>query len=160
MTADRLDHVAGVINPALHAHTAVICDRYIASSMVLQPLDGVPAAYIDHLNAPGPTPRPRGGVIRRRPNSLVPGQPTGSHGRFEPTSTNSTAYQQVSTTLQQRGWNIHTIDTTAATITDSASHIVALIEDRDHHGVARSCELHDCSFPSRCPQGFSPPHPR
>ena len=38
--ADRVDHCARVIGPALARNEAVICDRYIASSLTFQVVDG------------------------------------------------------------------------------------------------------------------------
>ena len=139
VTADRLDHVAGVINPAVQAHTTVICDRYIAASMVLQPLDGVPTAYIEHLNAPARRPDLAVVLSVDAQTAWSRVSQRGSHGRFETSPdqfrAEHTAYQHVTTTLRQRSWNIHTIDTTAATITDVASRIVDLMDDRQHHGA-------------------------
>jgi dTMP kinase len=131
VAADRLDHVTTIIIPALQAGTTVICDRYIASSLVLQSLDGVPSAYIADLNSPA-----------RRPDLAVvleAGAQTawarinqrGSHGRFEEHREQSDvehrAYKQVAADLKIQSWNIHTIDSETTTAPQVAGQIVELI---------------------------------
>jgi dTMP kinase len=50
VAADRYQHLENEICPALRAGQLVLCDRYIASSMVLQRLDGVPPKFVWQLN--------------------------------------------------------------------------------------------------------------
>lgn len=50
VAADRYRHLEQEIRPALRAGRIVLCDRYIASSLVLQGLDGVPADFVWQLN--------------------------------------------------------------------------------------------------------------
>jgi len=47
---DRKHHIEKAIRPALAQHDAVITDRYIASSLVFQVLDGVPFDRVWELN--------------------------------------------------------------------------------------------------------------
>jgi dTMP kinase len=42
VAADRYHHLSAEIRPKLQAGYIVVCDRYIASSYVLQRMDGVP----------------------------------------------------------------------------------------------------------------------
>ncbi|MEU6071861.1 hypothetical protein ABZ864_47440 [Streptomyces sp. NPDC047082] len=42
VAADRYHHLAQEIRPALQRGNVVLCDRYIASSLVLQVIDGLP----------------------------------------------------------------------------------------------------------------------
>ncbi|SEO55408.1 dTMP kinase [Actinacidiphila rubida] len=51
VVADRHQHVAQEIVPRLEAGVTVVCDRYVASTLVLQRLDGVPKQYLLDLNA-------------------------------------------------------------------------------------------------------------
>lgn len=51
VAADRYQHLKTVIEPALDHGTNVLCDRYVASSLVLQQLDGVPADFIRLINS-------------------------------------------------------------------------------------------------------------
>jgi dTMP kinase len=50
VAADRYQHLEQEIRPALRAGRIVLCDRYVASSLVLQGLDGVPADFVWQLN--------------------------------------------------------------------------------------------------------------
>ncbi|BDB40979.1 MULTISPECIES: dTMP kinase [Mycobacterium] len=133
VAADRLDHVARVISPALEAGTIVICDRYVASSLVLQSLDGVPASYITALNSPAP--RPDLAVVLEASAdtawSRIVGR--GSHGRFEEHRAQSDAehraYAQVAADLTSQGWNMHTVDTEATAAPQVAVMIADLITE-------------------------------
>jgi dTMP kinase len=51
VAADRYHHLATEIRTALADGKIVLCDRYVASSYVLQRLDGVPMEFIEALNA-------------------------------------------------------------------------------------------------------------
>lgn len=50
VAADRYQHLDTVVRPALDAGQIVVCDRYLPSSLVLQSFDGVPQAWVWHLN--------------------------------------------------------------------------------------------------------------
>lgn len=50
IAADRYQHLEQQIRPALHAGQIVLCDRYLASSLVLQRLDGVLPEFVWQLN--------------------------------------------------------------------------------------------------------------
>ncbi len=50
VTADRYHHLETEVRPALAAGKVVICDRYLATSLVLQRLDGVDGEFIWTLN--------------------------------------------------------------------------------------------------------------
>lgn len=51
VVADRHHHLAQEIVPRLTAGVTVVCDRYIASTLVVQALDGVPQRYLLNLSA-------------------------------------------------------------------------------------------------------------
>ncbi|MFC4033000.1 dTMP kinase [Streptomyces polygonati] len=51
IAADRYDHLEREILPQLAAGRTVVCDRYLASSLVVQRLDGVPEEYLLDLHA-------------------------------------------------------------------------------------------------------------
>lgn len=48
--ADRADHLARVIRPALAARRWVVCDRYLLSTLAYQGAEGVDPAWILHLS--------------------------------------------------------------------------------------------------------------
>jgi dTMP kinase len=50
VAADRYHHIATDIRPQLAAGQLVLCDRYVASSLVLQPMDGVDPEVVWQLN--------------------------------------------------------------------------------------------------------------
>lgn len=54
--ADRADHVKRVIEPALKAGKVVICDRYIASTLIYGHALGLNVAWLEKVNAPFPKP--------------------------------------------------------------------------------------------------------
>jgi hypothetical protein len=56
VAADRYHHVATEIAPRQDAGQIVVCDRYIASSLVLQRMDGVDLDFIWQLNRHAPSP--------------------------------------------------------------------------------------------------------
>jgi dTMP kinase len=49
VAADRYDHLARVIEPALAEGQVVVCDRYVPSALVLDRLDGLDAAFVWNL---------------------------------------------------------------------------------------------------------------
>ncbi|MFD8800002.1 dTMP kinase [Streptomyces atroolivaceus] len=51
VAADRYEHVEHEIRPRLRAGDTVITDRYLASTLVMQQLDGVPLKFLLDLNA-------------------------------------------------------------------------------------------------------------
>lgn len=55
-TADRADHVATVIEPALKAGKVVVCDRYVPSTLVYGELQGLSTAWLQAISATFPKP--------------------------------------------------------------------------------------------------------
>ncbi|MFF1422088.1 dTMP kinase [Streptomyces sp. NPDC058280] len=51
VAADRYEHIEHEIEPRLNAGDIVLCDRYLASTLVMQQLDGVPLQFLLDLNA-------------------------------------------------------------------------------------------------------------
>lgn len=51
VAANRYEHIDVELLPLLDTGATVICDRYLASSLVLQRLDGVPEPFLRALNA-------------------------------------------------------------------------------------------------------------
>jgi dTMP kinase len=112
IAADRALHVAEVIVPALEAGTAVICDRYILSSLVFHSIDGVPPEEIWRLNATFPLPdvnlvlTASETIIRNRRDARL--MPT----RLEwasPPMTEQEEYARFGKIMQQRGSKLHVL---------------------------------------------------
>jgi dTMP kinase len=50
VAADRYDHIKKIIEPTLNDGKLIISDRYVASSLVYQVMDGLDYEFIVHLN--------------------------------------------------------------------------------------------------------------
>lgn len=131
--ADRHHQLATEILPALREGCIVVCDRYVASSLVLQGLDGLSAEVVWQLNH---------GVYRPDLSIIFTGDPwvidarlraRGGHSRFERAEDNSEMetgrYFHALVNLQERGWPVATLDATADPPETIAARIVSLI----HH---------------------------
>lgn len=54
--ADRANHIATVVEPALRNGTTVVCDRYILSTIVYGVAQGMDRAWLEAVNAAFPKP--------------------------------------------------------------------------------------------------------
>jgi dTMP kinase len=131
--ADRHHQLATEILPALRDGQIIMCDRYVASSLVLQGLDGLSAEVVWQLNH---------GVYRPDLSIILNGDPQvidarlrarGGHSRFERAEDNSAMetglYVHAVVDLQNRGWPVATLDAT----TDPPETIAATIVSLIHH---------------------------
>ena len=129
--ADRHHQLDAEIKPALHEGQVVICDRYVASSLVLQGLDGLSAETVWQLNH---------GVYRPDLSVILNGDPgvidhrlrtRGGHSRFERAEDNSDMesglYVHAVVDLQAKGWPVETLDCTTDDAAMIAARIVSLI---------------------------------
>jgi dTMP kinase len=129
--ADRHHQLDAEIKPALRDGQVVICDRYVASSLVLQGLDGLSAQTVWQLNH---------GVYRPDLSVILNGDPTvidnrlrtrGGHSRFERAEDNSDLesglYVHAVADLQAKGWPVTTLDCTTDDAAAIAARIVSLI---------------------------------
>lgn len=130
--ADRHHQLDTEILPALRDGRVVVCDRYVASSLVLQGLDGLPARVVWQLNH---------GVYRPDLSVVLIGDPAivdsrlrarGTHSRFE-RATDSAAregarYVHAVTYLEAHGWPITTVDNTTGPAETAAATIVSLVQ--------------------------------
>ncbi|MGW5721947.1 dTMP kinase [Amycolatopsis sp. NPDC003865] len=132
--ADRHHQLAIEIIPALAEGKVVLCDRYVASSLVLQGLDDIPLDVVWALNhgayrpdlvcALNDAPADVESRLRVR----------GGHSRFERTPGSSLretyGYLAATTFLHDQGWPVQVIDcaedprTTAGTIVDVIDRIL------------------------------------
>lgn len=130
--ADRHHQIETEILPALREDKIVVCDRYVASSLVLQGLDGLPATVVWHLNH---------GVYRPDLSIILTGDPQviaarlrarGGHSRFERAADNSDRetglYVDAVVDLQKRGWPVATVKATTDPPEMIAARIVSLIQ--------------------------------
>lgn len=116
VAADRYHHLATEIRPQLAADRIVLCDRYVASSYVLQRMDHVPIEFIEALNTAADTPDLA--IILTADPAVTAHRigRRGSHSRFETGITTSRAeaalYHDTTHRLAGREWPLLTIDTT------------------------------------------------
>jgi dTMP kinase len=129
--ADRHHQLDTEIKPALRDGCVVICDRYVASSLVLQGLDGLSAETVWQLNH---------GIYRPDLSVILNGDPAvidhrlrtrGGHSRFERAEDNSDMesglYVHAVVDLQHKGWLVETLDCTTDDAVTIAARIVSLI---------------------------------
>lgn len=129
--ADRHHQLDTEIKPALQESKIVLCDRYIASSLVLQGIDGVPSQIVWQLNH---------GIYRPDLSLILTGDPVvinarlrarGGHSRFEraadTSQQESALYTRAVADLQSKGWPVQTLDCTAEGPDMVAARIVSLI---------------------------------
>lgn len=116
VAADRYHHLETEIRPHLDQRKIVICDRYVASSYVLQQMDSVPLPFIESLN--GYADRPDLAVMLLAEPTEAAARVTarGAHDRFQAGVTTSTTearmYREAVSYLEGRGVPVLTIDTT------------------------------------------------
>ncbi|MFC6094913.1 dTMP kinase [Saccharothrix lopnurensis] len=116
VAADRYHHLTTEIRPRLAAGRIVLCDRYVASSYVLQRMDGVPVDFIEALNAAADIPD-LAVILTADPEVTARRiHERGAHSRFEAGITTSRTeaelYADTTHRLTRHGYPILTIDTT------------------------------------------------
>ncbi|MGH3875386.1 MAG: dTMP kinase [Pseudonocardiaceae bacterium] len=131
VAADRYHHLATEIRPQLAAGRIVLCDRYVASSYVLQRMDAVPIEFIEALNAAADVPdlavilTAHPAVSTRRIGRR------GAHSRFEAGIATSRAeadlYRDTTARLAELGWPLLTIDITHTPIEQVTAQIAGRI---------------------------------
>ncbi|MFI1966902.1 dTMP kinase [Streptomyces pathocidini] len=134
VAADRYDHIRNEIQPHLDAGDIVVCDRYLASTLVVQRLDGVPEPFLLALNADIVLPDlavlltadPR--TITRRLTAR------GAHHRFEhhpdAPAREVELYEQAEQTLERLGVPVLTVDTSSVTPSETAERIGNVLPSR------------------------------
>ncbi len=129
--ADRHHQLEVEIKPALRQGKVVVCDRYVASSLALQGLDGLPSDTVWQLNH---------GIYCPDLTVILNGDPQvidarlrgrGGHSRFERAEDNSDMesglYVHAVVDLQAKGWPVTALDCTTETPDAIAARIVSLI---------------------------------
>jgi dTMP kinase len=113
VAADRYHHLTNEVRPALDAGNLVVCDRYVASSLVLQRCDGLTLEYIEAINQYAD--HPNLSIILTTHPALIRARlaTRGSHGRFEDvdaTDIELAFYSDAARRLAEWGVNVITID--------------------------------------------------
>jgi len=132
VAADRYQHLETEIRPALTAGTVVVCDRYVASSLVLQGLDGVPADFLWTLAAaadrPDLTVILTGDPVRSRERAAR----RGVYSRFyrggtEAGAAEVQAYQAAAVRLRDAGYAVLLHDVGAQTAEEVAGLVASSV---------------------------------
>jgi dTMP kinase len=114
--ADRYEHLRTEILPLIHTGHVVLCDRYLASGLVVQRMDGIDLPYLTAINRYVEQPdlavilTARPAVIQRRVARR------GAHNRYQ-TGPNAAAaelayYAEAADYLHAEGMSVTQIDTT------------------------------------------------
>jgi dTMP kinase len=133
IAADRYAHLEQEIRPALARGDTVVCDRYVASSLVLQVLDGVGRDVVWELNRHADMPdlavilNARADVIEKRLTSR------GAHSRYEREPGGSerecAAFREAARFLMAAGLRVLQLDASTAGPDEVARAIVAAIRE-------------------------------
>lgn len=141
IAADRYHHLHTEIRPCLARGEIVICDRYVASSYVLQQIDGVPRDFIASLNADADRPDLTVTMLVDPEVAAARIAVRGAHDRFQSGITASrqeaALFLDVSSHLARDGIPLLTIDTTQR---DTGSVVRQLAEHITEFGRPRSSE--------------------
>ncbi|KAB7845532.1 dTMP kinase [Streptomyces mobaraensis] len=134
VAADRHHHLDHEIRPALSQGRTVVCDRYLASTLVLQRLDGVPEDYLLALNTGIHLPD-LAVILTAAPKTITARLTArGAHHRFEydpgTPARELTLYQDAARTLGRLGVRVITVDTDHRTPTEAARQIAGYLPDR------------------------------
>lgn len=129
VAADRAEHLATVVEPALAAGRHVVSDRYVPSSLVLQQLDGLTYDEVDRINYSFD--RPDLVVLLDAPTEVLDERlARRSHlTRLEGRAAAERAlYRQVADRLRSHGWLIIELDGSEANPSHLATSICEAID--------------------------------
>ncbi|ALF00168.1 thymidylate kinase [Streptomyces sp. SPB78] len=129
VAADRYDHINTEIRPRLDAGDTVVCDRYLASTLVVQRLDGVPERFLLDLNAD--IVLPDVAVLLTAAPGTITDRLTGrgAHHRFERDPSiparEVELYRHAAAVLERMGVPVVSVNTDTATPREAAARILA-----------------------------------
>ncbi|MBB5853994.1 dTMP kinase [Amycolatopsis umgeniensis] len=130
VAADRYHHLETAVRPHLAEGVIVVCDRYVASSYVLQCMDGVPLPFVEAINAAADVPDLA--VILQAPPEVTAARVAarGAHDRFhtgeESSRRESELYEKAAERLARWRYPVLAVDTAGA----SPDKIAAYLADR------------------------------
>jgi dTMP kinase len=117
IAADRYQHLTTEIRPALARGAVVLCDRYIASSLVLQRIDGVTTETVWNLNRLADRPD-LSVILTADPNVIARRlEERGAHSRYErlpdSSQTEHALFAEAATFLTAANFRTLVLDATA-----------------------------------------------
>jgi dTMP kinase len=125
VAADRYHRLETEVRPHLDADFIVVCDRYVASSFVLQRMDCVRLPFVEAINSAAE--RPDLAVILQAPPNVTAARVTarGAHDRFHigecSSEQESDLYEEAAKRLAARGFPILAVETGEASRPTSPS---------------------------------------
>ena len=131
-TADRYQHLRAEIRPRVAAGQVVVCDRYIASGLVVQRLDGIGLPYLAAINQHAD--RPDLAVILTAEPTVITERVArrGAHNRYQvgpgAAATELAYYAEAAAHLHARGVRLLQIDTTDTPAEQIADTLADTIE--------------------------------
>ncbi|MFI9452542.1 dTMP kinase [Amycolatopsis sp. NPDC052450] len=133
VAADRYHHLETEVRPYLESGHIVVCDRYVASSFVLQRMDEVPLPFIEAINAAAD--RPDLSIILQAPPAVTAKRVAarGAHDRFhsgeDSSRQESKLYEEAARRLTWWRHPIVAVDTSEASPVDIATYLTGRIAD-------------------------------
>ncbi|MEV6674471.1 dTMP kinase [Streptomyces sp. NPDC051162] len=131
VAADRYDHINTEIQPHLDRGETVVCDHYLASTLVVQRLDQVPERFLLDLNADILLPH-LAVILTADPQTITRRLTArGAHHRFErdpaAPAREVELYRLAAQTLRDMGVTVLVVDTASSTPSDAADRIAAAV---------------------------------
>ena len=122
------------MRPQLAAGSIVVCDRYVASSYVLQCMDGVPLPFVEAINSAADVPDLA--VILQAPAEVTAARVAGrgAHDRFHTGEDSSRRecelYEQAAVRLARWRYPVVEVDTAGASPMEVATYLAGRIAER------------------------------
>ena len=131
--ADRYHHLDNEIRPHRAAGRIVLCDRYLASGLVVQRADGLDLAFLAGVNAHADLPD-LAVILTADPDTIAGRLATrGAHNRYQgnpaQAATETTHYGEAAAHLEHLGASVLHIDTTNTPPSRVAAQVAASIPD-------------------------------
>ncbi|MFD8622734.1 dTMP kinase [Streptomyces hygroscopicus] len=125
VAANRWEHIDTEIQPSLDAGKTVLCDRYLASTLVLQRLDGVPESYLLAVSN-GILLPDLAVILTAEPRAITSRLAArGARHRFHAPTREVQLYAEAAETLRGMGVHVLEVDTThlqPAAVADRITH--------------------------------------
>lgn len=137
VAADRYHHLEIEIRPRLDRREIVLCDRYVASSYVLQQMDGVPLPFIESLNGHAEWPGLAIMLLADPAEAAARITARGAHDRFQAgvaaSTTEARMYREAAAYLKGRGVPVLMINTTRRDPRGVVQQVAERIAERIRH---------------------------
>jgi dTMP kinase len=135
MAADRHHHYEHVIRPAVNAGSVVVCDRYVATALVLDQIDGADPDFVWSLYRSLGWPDLAVMLAGDPPVSHARAQRRGVYSRFHEgglaaAETEASLYERAAAMLAGLGYPVETIAVGDQSADDVAGQVSALIRGR------------------------------